>query len=153
MKKEILLVLYSLIIGTASAQYQIDLSKVTPPSVSFLQLGNAGPAGKEIRVNNLYMEEGGVPQLPVMGEFHYSRMDSRYWRDALLKMKASGVNIVATYCLWSLHEEFEGELSWEGNLNLRRFIEICKELGMKVHLRLGPYCNAEIRMVRCPTGL
>lgn len=53
MKKEILLVLYSLIIGTASAQYQIDLSKVTPPSVSFLQLGNAGPAGKEIRVNNL----------------------------------------------------------------------------------------------------
>ena len=145
MKKEILLVLYSLIIGTASAQYQIDLSKVTPPSVSFLQLGNAGPAGKEIRVNNLYMEEGGVPQLPVMGEFHYSRMDSRYWRDALLKMKASGVNIVATYCLWSLHEEFEGELSWEGNLNLRRFIEICKELGMKVHLRLGPYCNAEIR--------
>lgn len=96
MKKEILLVLYSLIIGTASAQYQIDLSKVTPPSVSFLQLGNAGPAGKEIRVNNLYMEEGGVPQLPVMGEFHYSRMDSRYWRDALLKMKASGVNIVAT---------------------------------------------------------
>ncbi len=41
MKKEILLVLYSLIIGTASAQYQIDLSKVTPPSVSFLQLGNA----------------------------------------------------------------------------------------------------------------
>ena len=124
MKKEILLVLYSLIIGTASAQYQIDLSKVTPPSVSFLQLGNAGPAGKEIRVNNLYMEEGGVPQLPVMGEFHYSRMDSRYWRDALLKMKASGVNIVATYCLWSLHEEFEGELSWEGNLNLRRFIEI-----------------------------
>jgi beta-galactosidase GanA len=53
------------------------------------------------------------------------------------------VNIVATYCLWSLHEEFEGELSWEGNLNLRRFIEICKELGMKVHLRLGPYCNAD----------
>jgi len=46
MKKEILLVLYSLIIGTASAQYQIDLSKVTPPSVSFLQLGNAGPAGR-----------------------------------------------------------------------------------------------------------
>ena len=44
MKKEILLVLYSLIIGTASAQYQIDLSKVTPPSVSFLQLGDDGPA-------------------------------------------------------------------------------------------------------------
>ena len=60
-------------------------------------------------------------------------------------MKASGIDIVATYCIWSLHEEFEGELSWEGHLNLRRFIELCKELDMKVHLRFGPYCNAEIK--------
>ena len=95
MKKEILFVLYSLIIGTASAQYNIDLSKVVSPPINYLQMGNAGPVGKEIRVNNLYMEEGGIPQLPVMGEIHYSGMDSRYWRDALLKMKASGVDIVA----------------------------------------------------------
>lgn len=128
-----------------SAQYKLDLSRITPPSINYLQLGTPGPAGKEIRVNNLYMEEGGIPQLPVMGEIHYNRMDQRYWRDALLKMKASGINIVATYCIWSLHEEFEGDLSWEGNLNLRRFIELCKELDMKVHLRFGPYCNAEIR--------
>lgn len=127
------------------AQNQIDLSKVEPVPLKYLELGNKGPAGKEIRINNLYMEEDGVPQLPVMGEIHYNRMDSRYWRDALLKMKASGIDIVATYCIWSLHEEFEGELSWEGHLNLRRFIELCKELDMKVHLRFGPYCNAEIK--------
>lgn len=129
----------------AWSQHKIDLSKITPPSINYLQLGHTGPAGKEIRINNLYMEEGGIPQLPVMGEIHYNRMDSRYWRDALLKMKASGINIVATYCIWSLHEEFEGELSWEGHLNLRRFVELCKELDMKVHLRFGPYCNAEIK--------
>lgn len=131
--------------STISAQYKLDLSHIAPPSINYLQLGTPGPAGKEIRLNNLYMEEGGVPQLPVMGEIHYNRMDHRYWRDALLKMKASGINIVATYCIWSLHEEFEGDLSWQGNLNLRRFIELCKELDMKVHLRFGPYCNAEIR--------
>ena len=130
---------------SAQAQYQIDLSKIKPVPLKYLQMGNTGPAGKEIRVNNLYMAEGGVPQLPVMGEIHYGRMDARYWRDALLKMKASGVNIVATYCLWSSHEELEGELSWQGNLNIRHFIELCKELDMKVHLRIGPYCNAEIR--------
>lgn len=72
-------------------------------------------------------------------------MDSGYWRDVLLKMKASGINIVATYCIWSLHEEFEGVLSWESNLNLRRFLLLCKELDMKVHLRFSPYCNVEIR--------
>lgn len=127
------------------AQYQINLSKVEPVPLTYLQMGHTGLAGKEIRINNLYMEEAGIPQLPVMGEIHYNRMDSRYWRDVLLKMKASGINIVATYCIWSLHEEFEGELSWEGNLNLRRFVELCKELDMKVHLRIGPYCNAEIK--------
>lgn len=132
-------------LSTIQGQYKIDLSRITPTPVKYLELGHPGTAGKEIRVNNLYMEEGGIPQLPVMGEIHYNRMDSRYWRDALLKMKASGIDIVATYCIWSLHEEFEGELSWEGHLNLRRFIELCKELDMKVHLRFGPYCNAEIK--------
>ena len=145
MNKIRLLSVFSLIAGTISAQHTIDLSKVSLPSVKYLTLGNPGPAGKEIRINNLYMDEGGIPKLPVMGEFHYSRMQPDYWRDALLKMKASGINIVATYCLWSLHEETEGELSWEGHLNLRRFVELCKELGLKVHLRVGPYCNAEIK--------
>lgn len=107
-------------------------------------MGNPGPAGKEIRINNLYMEEGGKPCLPVAGEFHYARMNPGFWRDALLKMKASGVNIVSTYCLWALHEESEGELSWEGHLDLRRFVSLCQEVGLKVHLRFGPYCNAEI---------
>lgn len=145
MRKEILLSALLFAAGSISAQYKIDLEKVTPPTLKYLQLGHSGPVGKEIRINNLYLEEGGIPQLPVMGEIHYNRMDSRYWRDALLKMKASGINIVSTYCIWSLHEEFEGELSWEGHLNLRRFIELCKELDMKVHLRFGPYCNAEIK--------
>lgn len=145
MRKEILLSALLFAAGNIFAQYKIDLGKVTPPTVKYLQLGHSGPVGKEIRINNLYLEEGGIPQLPVMGEIHYNRMDSRYWRDALLKMKASGIDIVATYCIWSLHEEFEGELSWEGHLNLRRFIELCKELDMKVHLRFGPYCNAEIK--------
>lgn len=145
MRKEILLSALLFAAGSIFAQYKIDLGKVTPPTVKYLQLGHSGPVGKEIRINNLYLEEGGIPQLPVMGEIHYNRMDSRYWRDALLKMKASGIDIVATYCIWSLHEEFEGELSWEGHLNLHRFIELCKELDMKVHLRFGPYCNAEIK--------
>lgn len=145
MEKQILFLIFIIHALTLSAQLKLDLSEVDPPKIKYLQMGNVGPKGKEIRINNLYMEEAGVPLVPVMGEFHFSRMDARYWRDALLKMKASGVNIVSTYCLWMLHEEFEGELSWTDNLNLRRFVEICKELELKVHLRIGPYCNAEIR--------
>ncbi|MDL2255099.1 beta-galactosidase [Parabacteroides sp. OttesenSCG-928-K15] len=126
------------------AQYKIDLSNTDTPVLKPLKLGHAGPRGKEIELNNLYMTIGGKPVLPVMGEFHYSRMDHRYWRDALLKMKASGINIVATYMLWSLHEEFEGKPNFEGNLDVRKFIKLCDELDLLVHLRIGPYCNAEI---------
>lgn len=154
MKKKLLLITAILGIGgNVSAQYQIDLRKVKSPQISYLNMGNPGPVGKEIRINNLFLEEGGVPLLPVMGEIHYARMNPRYWRDALLKMKASGVNIVTTYCIWNLHEELEGQLSWEGHLNLRRFVELCQELGLKVHLRIGPYCNAEIRNGGLPDWL
>ena len=153
MKK--ILIATTLCMGALSlpAQYKIDLSAIKAPRIEYLKMGHPGPKGKEIRVNNLYLEEGGQPRLPVMGEFHYSRMDARYWRDALLKMKASGIDIVATYCLWSLHEEVEGELSWKDHLDLRRFVQLCDELGMKVHLRIGPYCNAEILHGALPSWL
>lgn len=132
------------IIGSVSAQYQMDLSNIPTSKISYLKMGHPGPKGEEIRINSLYWEKGGVPQIPVMGEFHYVRMDERYWRDALLKMKASGINIVSTYVLWSVHEELEGQQIWNGNRNLRNFVRLCNDLGLLVHLRIGPYCNAEI---------
>ena len=127
----------------AYAQYSIDLHDSNASISDYLKMGHAGPKGKEILTNNLYMTIGGKPVLPVMGEFHFSRHDHRFWKDALLKMKASGVNIVATYVLWIYHEEIEGRLNWVENNNLREFIELCGELGLLVHLRCGPYCNAE----------
>lgn len=153
MKRTVILALSLCFGATLSAQHNIDLSQIDAPRIEYLKMGNPGPKGKEIKVNNMYLEKGGVPQLPVMGEFHYSRTDHRYWRDALLKMKSSGINIVSTYCLWSLHEEIEGNISWKGNLNLRKFVEICHELGLLVHLRIGPYCNAEIQNGALPTWL
>ncbi|MFU1855704.1 beta-galactosidase [Sphingobacterium sp. NGMCC 1.201703] len=126
-------------------QYEMNLKNAGKVPLSYLNKVGIGPKGKEIRINNIYMEEGGKPVLPVMGEFHYVRMDHRYWRDALLKMKASGINMVATYVMWSLHEETEGKQNWSGNYDLRRFVELCAELDLKVHLRAGPYCNAEMQ--------
>ncbi|MDL2255100.1 beta-galactosidase [Parabacteroides sp. OttesenSCG-928-K15] len=146
MKKTFLFIAFLVISLIQSvAQYKIDLSNTETPVLKPLKLGHAGPRGKEIDVNNLYMTIGGKPVLPVMGEFHYNRMDPQYWEETLLKMKASGVNIVSTYILWILHEEFEGRQSWTGHNDLRRFVQLCQKVGLMVHLRIGPYCNAEIR--------
>jgi hypothetical protein len=116
-------------------------------------MGHPGPAGKEIEINSLYMTIGGKAVLPVMGEFHFSRYDHRYWRENLLKIKASGIDIVSTYALWIYHEELEGQLDWTGNNNLRKFVNLCKEVGLLVHLRIGPYCNAECRNGGLPDWL
>ena len=49
-----------------------------------------------------------------MGEMHYSRVPAAEWREELLKMKAGGVEIVATYVFWIHHEEIEGQWDWSG---------------------------------------
>ena len=54
-----------------------------------------------------------------MGEFHYARYPANEWREELLKMKAGGIDIVATYVFWIHHEEVEGQFDWSGPRNLR----------------------------------
>lgn len=83
--------------------------------------------------------------MPVMGEIHYSRLPENEWRSSVRKMKEGGVTIIATYVFWNHIEQNEGVFNWSGNRNLRKFIEICKEEGMPVVLRVGPFCHGEMR--------
>ena len=80
-----------------------------------------------------------------MGEIHYARVPQAEWREELLKMKAGGVNIIATYVFWIHHEEIQGQWDWSGQRDLRKFIETCRELGLKVIVRCGPWCHGEVR--------
>ena len=82
---------------------------------------------------------------PVMGEVHYSRIPANEWKDEVRKMKEGGVTIIATYVFWSHVEEEEGIFRWDGQRNLRQFLEICREEDMPVVLRLGPFCHGEVR--------
>jgi hypothetical protein len=118
-----------------------------------LQMGNPGPAGKELRVNNLYMTLGGKPVIPVMGEVHFSRVPREQWEDVILKMKANGINIIACYVLWMHHEEIEGQFDFHGNKDLRAFIKLCQQHGMWVYPRIGPWCHAEVRNGGTPDWL
>ncbi len=110
-----------------------------------LKMGGPNPRGERIEANNRYFTLGGAPWLPVMGEFHFSRYPRRYWREALLKMKAGGVTIAATYIFWIHHEELEGEFDWSDNRDLRGFIELCAEVGLYAYPRIGPWAHGECR--------
>ena len=110
-----------------------------------LKMGGSNPEGERIDVTSLYFEKGGKPYLGVMGEYHFSRDKSENWYRELSKMKAGGVNIVATYLFWIYHEEIEGEFDFTGDLDIRKFVLDAKRAGLDVVLRIGPWCHGECR--------
>src|SRR6185503_3049509 len=103
------------------------------------------PSGHAIGVNSMYLTMDARPWLPVMGEFHYSRVPESEWEEELLKMKSAGVQIVSTYVIWIHHEEIEGEFDWSGRKDLKRFVELCRKHDLYVFARIGPWTHGEVR--------
>jgi hypothetical protein len=110
------------------------------------QLGtNRAPDGSTITVNSQYLMRDGKPWIPVMGEFHFTRYPETYWEEEILKMKASGIDVISTYIFWIHHEETEGQFDWSGQRNLRKFAELCAKHGMLLYPRIGPWAHGEVR--------
>jgi hypothetical protein len=102
-------------------------------------------SGHTIGINSKYLTMNGRPWLPVMGEFHYSRVPESEWEEELLKMKSAGVQIVSTYVIWIHHEEIQGEFDWSGQRDLRHFAELCQRHGLYLVARIGPWTHGEVR--------
>lgn len=109
--------------------------------------------GKELTFTNYYMQINGKPFLGVGGECHYSRVHESQWEDTILKMKMGGINIISTYIFWIHHEEEEGHFRFDGNRNIRKFLELCKKHGMYVIVRIGPFDHGEVRNGGLPDWL
>ena len=110
-----------------------------------LNMGGSDPHGNTIDVTSSYFTRNGKPWIGIMGEFHFSRYDHNEWRRELAKMKAGGITVVASYLFWIHHEEIEGEFTFDGNNDLHLFVETCRELGLDVFLRIGPWAHGECR--------
>lgn len=110
-------------------------------------LGMAGQArgGRTFVLGQRCIFLDGKPVLPVSGEFHFSRYPNEFWERELLKMKACGITMIATYVFWIHHEEIEGVFDWNGDRDLRAFIQLCARHGFLVFLRMGPFCHGECR--------
>ncbi|RSX58519.1 beta-galactosidase [Bifidobacterium samirii] len=129
--------------------HAIDLTGFSPKDIRPFPITRndwgVAPDGTAIDFTNYYMTVAGEPFYGVCGEFHYSRMDPSRWDAELAKMAAGGVNVIATYVFWNHHEEHEGRWDFTGRRNLRRFVELCGEHGLKVIVRLGPFDHGEVR--------
>jgi len=111
----------------------------------FLHLGQFPAVGRSLQVTSRCIELDGQPWLPVMGEFHYSRYPRAEWEGELRKMRAGGIQIVASYVFWSHHEAAEGQFDWSGQRDLRHFVSLVQQVGLFFYLRPGPWVHAEAR--------
>ena len=126
---------------------EIDARQQAPEAhpISYHGGTSTSPNGKTIGVTNRYLTLNGRPWLPVMGEFHYSRVPPAEWEDEILKMKAGGVQIISTYIFWNHVEEIQGTFDWSGQRDLRGFVQLCAKHGMYVYPRIGPWAHGESR--------
>ena len=79
----------------------------------------------------------------VSGEMHYARTPRELWRSRIQAAKQAGLNCISTYVFWNLHEPAPGKFNFEGDADLRHFVELIAEEEMYCILRPGPYVCSE----------
>ncbi|MDN4482263.1 beta-galactosidase [Demequina lignilytica] len=129
----------------AAVREAVRVPRPAPLAPAPLDLGDAPGTPGRLEVSTRCLLRDGTPWIPVMGEYHFSRDLPERWERELRKMRAGGVDVVATYLIWILHEEIEGDLRWDAALDVRRFVEIAHRVGLKVILRIGPWVHGETR--------
>jgi beta-galactosidase len=106
------------------------------------------PQTSEFTFNNQSFELDGKSFFLSSGEMHYFRIDAELWEKHLDLIKQAGLNTVSSYVPWSLHEQIEGEADftdkYAANLNLERFIKLCKKKELNLIFKPGPYILAEL---------
>lgn len=111
----------------------------------FKQGTNWSPSGDTLSLNNFFLKKNSKAILPIMGEFQYSRYPRKEWETALLKMKASGIEIIGFYDFWIHHEEKEGQFRFDDNLDVKAFLELIQKHHLKAVARIGPWVHGETR--------
>lgn len=95
----------------------------------------------------------GKPYVIKAAELHYPRIPKPYWDHRIKLCKALGMNTICLYTFWNIHEPAPDEFDFTDGNDLREFVELCRDNGMKVILRPGPYVCAEWEMGGLPWWL
>jgi beta-galactosidase len=95
----------------------------------------------------------GKPFKVISGEMHYARIPREYWHGRLKMARAMGLNTIATYVFWNVHEPSPGHYNFTGQYDLAAFIRAAQQEGLYVILRSGPYACAEWDLGGLPAWL
>eukprot|EP01065_Artemidia_motanka_P007610 TRINITY_DN137_c2_g1_i1.p1 TRINITY_DN137_c2_g1~~TRINITY_DN137_c2_g1_i1.p1 ORF type:complete len:915 (+),score=325.46 TRINITY_DN137_c2_g1_i1:66-2747(+) len=130
-------------VGTVTATLPKSIPAPTP--VPFELGPSTSPSGHTISADSAGFLIDGKRWFPTSGEIHFARVPASRWKEELMKMRGGGLDMVNVYIFWIHHEEVEGVYNWTGRRDLRKFLSIAKDLGLRVHLRIGPWDHGECR--------
>ncbi len=102
-----------------------------------------GKTGEKLEITKDGLLLGGKPFYLASGDMHYFRFFKEGWERRLRLMKDFGLTAVQTYVPWNLHEPEKGEFNFDGNLNIKEFLELCQKIGIKVMFRPSGYMCSE----------
>ena len=125
---------------------------VMPATAVKADAGNDNTAGKFEAGKGRFLLNG-EPYSVKAAELHYPRIPRPYWDQRIKLCKALGMNTICLYTFWNAHEPKEGQFDFTGQNDLREFVKLCQDNGMKVILRPGPYVCAEWEMGGLPWWL
>jgi len=79
------------------------------------------------------------------GAFHYFRVPgAELAKDRFLKLKAAGYNAVDLYFHWQYHSEEKGKYDFAGLKDVRKVLQMARDVGLFVIARPGPFINGEL---------
>jgi len=102
--------------------------------------------------NNQFTIDGQPIEI-IAGEIHPSRIPYQFWEDRIRKARAMGLNAVGISIFWNQIEPAEGQFNFDDNNDVRRFVKLCRDNGLWVVLRPGPYVCAETEFGGYPAWL
>jgi len=70
---------------------------------------------------------------------HYARVAPERWAATIAAAQQAGFNTIDTVCPWMIHERRKGKFTFDGQADVKQFVKLCDEAGMRVILRPGPY--------------
>ena len=132
----------SLRASRVSRRTVLKASAALAPAIFFPQAFAVGAKGSFAVVGD-HFELNGKPFQVIAGEMHYARIPREYWQNRIQMAKAMGLNTIATYVFWNVHEPRPGEFDFAGQNDLAAFIRAVEAEGLHVLLRAGPYSCAE----------
>lgn len=100
----------------------------------------------EFKQKKIYIDN--EPIIIMAGEIHYFRLKPSQWQHAIDELKAAGMNTVASYIPWVIHEQIEGDFDLDGKYkeqyNLNKFLDLVLANDLYFIPRPGPYTMAEM---------